>query len=175
MKISEIRIHLVHETRFSDKALAYVSVLLDDSFRVWDLRVIRGDRGPFVAMPSRKVMDRCEACEGRNPLDAQFCCWCGVRLAEERMDCFSCGGCGDGPDPEFACVKCRGKGTQKLYEDMFHPVSVVARRVLEGLVLVAYQDALIKRDKELAPVAETADNHECIGADCGFCVAGKGE
>ncbi|MEZ6068130.1 MAG: hypothetical protein R3B90_21000 [Planctomycetaceae bacterium] len=34
------------------------------SFR--DLKIIQGTRGPFVAMPSRKLMDRCRRCGCKN-------------------------------------------------------------------------------------------------------------
>lgn len=37
-----------------NKVCALASIVLDDCFAVHDLRVVNGDRGPFVAMPSLK-------------------------------------------------------------------------------------------------------------------------
>ena len=38
-----------------NKVCAIASIVLDDSFVVHDLRVVNGDKGLFVAMPSRKL------------------------------------------------------------------------------------------------------------------------
>ena len=36
---------------------AVVSITLDDEFAVHDIKVIEGDKGLFIAMPSRKTSD----------------------------------------------------------------------------------------------------------------------
>lgn len=38
-----------------NKVCAIASVVIDDQFVVHDLRVVNGDKGLFVAMPSRKL------------------------------------------------------------------------------------------------------------------------
>ena len=38
-----------------NKVVAIASIVLDDAFVVHDLRVVNGDKGLFVAMPSRKL------------------------------------------------------------------------------------------------------------------------
>lgn len=38
-----------------NKVCAIASVVLDDEFVIHDLRVVNGDKGLFVAMPSRKL------------------------------------------------------------------------------------------------------------------------
>ncbi|MDY0088490.1 MAG: septation regulator SpoVG [Coriobacteriia bacterium] len=38
-----------------NKVCAIASIVIDDSFVVHDLRVVNGDKGLFVAMPSRKL------------------------------------------------------------------------------------------------------------------------
>jgi len=38
-----------------NKVCAIASIVLDDSFVIHDLRVVNGDKGLFVAMPSRKL------------------------------------------------------------------------------------------------------------------------
>jgi stage V sporulation protein G len=38
-----------------NKVCAIASIVIDDQFVVHDLRVVNGDKGVFVAMPSRKL------------------------------------------------------------------------------------------------------------------------
>jgi stage V sporulation protein G len=53
MKVTEVRISLRNE----DRLKAYATITLDDCFVIRGLKVIRGDKGLFVAMPSRKLPD----------------------------------------------------------------------------------------------------------------------
>ncbi|MFN8549583.1 MAG: SpoVG family protein [Candidatus Eisenbacteria bacterium] len=50
MEITEIRVSL----REDDKLKAFVSITIDGCFVVRGLKVIRGGKGLFVAMPSRR-------------------------------------------------------------------------------------------------------------------------
>lgn len=52
MKITDVRVKSVGN---EGKLKAYVSVTFDDSFVVHNLKVIDGQSGIFVAMPSRKT------------------------------------------------------------------------------------------------------------------------
>ncbi|GAB4113397.1 MAG: septation regulator SpoVG [Candidatus Caldatribacteriota bacterium] len=52
MEITDVRVRKI-ETE--GKLRAYVSITFDDSFVVHDLRVIDGNKGMFVAMPSKKL------------------------------------------------------------------------------------------------------------------------
>lgn len=51
MKITKIAIRPVE----MNKVKALASITIDDEFVVHDLRVVEGERGFFVAMPSRKL------------------------------------------------------------------------------------------------------------------------
>ncbi len=53
MKITSVNVKKVEKegSRMKGKA----SVLIDDSFAVHDIRIIEGDNGLFIAMPSRKT------------------------------------------------------------------------------------------------------------------------
>src|SRR3990172_2593515 len=51
MKITKIAIRSVE----MNKVKALASITIDDEFVVHDLRVVEGERGFFVAMPSRKL------------------------------------------------------------------------------------------------------------------------
>lgn len=52
MKITDIRIRSV---QFSSKMKAVVSVTFDEAFVVHDMKVIEGQNGLFLAMPSRRA------------------------------------------------------------------------------------------------------------------------
>ncbi len=52
MKITDVRIR---KLRDEGKMKAVVSVTFDDAFVVHDIKIIEGQNGLFVAMPSRKV------------------------------------------------------------------------------------------------------------------------
>ena len=54
MKITDVRVRKVEgETRLKGVA----SITIDDAFAVHELRIIEGNEGLFVAMPSRKAAD----------------------------------------------------------------------------------------------------------------------
>jgi len=54
MKITDVRIRKVGK---EGKMKAIVSVTFNDEFVVHDIKIIDGDRGLFIAMPSRKTND----------------------------------------------------------------------------------------------------------------------
>lgn len=54
MKITDIRVRKVSK---QGKMRAVVSVTFDDEFVVHDIKVIEGERGLFIAMPSKKSAD----------------------------------------------------------------------------------------------------------------------
>ena len=53
MKITSVSIRKVEKEDSRMKGI--VSVLLDDSFAVHDIRIIEGEKGLFIAMPSKKT------------------------------------------------------------------------------------------------------------------------
>lgn len=53
MKITSVNVRKIEKENSRMKGIA--SVLLDDSFAVHDIRIIEGDNGLFIAMPSRKT------------------------------------------------------------------------------------------------------------------------
>jgi stage V sporulation protein G len=50
MEITQIRVFLVDE----EKLKAFVSIVFDDCFAVSDIKVIQGNHGLFVSMPSKR-------------------------------------------------------------------------------------------------------------------------
>ena len=54
MRITDVRVRKVAK---KGKMKAVVSITLDDEFVVHDIKVIEGEKGLFIAMPSRKASD----------------------------------------------------------------------------------------------------------------------
>lgn len=54
MNITDVRVRKVTK---DGKMKAVVSITIDDEFVVHDIKVIEGDKGLFIAMPSRKATD----------------------------------------------------------------------------------------------------------------------
>ena len=54
MQITDVRIRKVEK---EGKMKAVVSITIDEEFVVHDIKVIEGDKGLFIAMPSRKPAD----------------------------------------------------------------------------------------------------------------------
>ena len=54
MQITDVRVRKVSK---EGKMKAIVSITLDNEFVVHDIKVIEGEKGMFIAMPSRKAAD----------------------------------------------------------------------------------------------------------------------
>jgi len=123
MVITEVRIKLMEEN--NERLQAFCSVTLDDMFVIRDLKIIEGTKGSFVAMPSRKLTDRCPHCHAKNHLRARWCNQCGTRLDEDRAT--------RGAD-----------GRAKLHADIAHPINCGCREIIQGAVIKAYQDEKVR-------------------------------
>ena len=54
MQITDVRIRKVEK---EGKMKAVVSITIDQEFVIHDIKVIEGDRGLFIAMPSKRTAD----------------------------------------------------------------------------------------------------------------------
>lgn len=54
MQVTDIRIRSVEK---EGKMKAVVSITIDDEFVVHDIKIIEGEKGMFIAMPSRRASD----------------------------------------------------------------------------------------------------------------------
>ena len=54
MQITDVRVRQITK---EGKMKAVVSITLDDEFVIHDIKVIEGDKGLFIAMPSKKTSD----------------------------------------------------------------------------------------------------------------------
>jgi len=52
MELTSVRVHKIEKEGSRIKGIA--SVVIDDSFVIHDIKIIEGDNGLFIAMPSRK-------------------------------------------------------------------------------------------------------------------------
>lgn len=54
MQVTDVRVRKIAK---ESKMKAVVSITLDDEFVVHDIKIIEGDKGLFIAMPSKKASD----------------------------------------------------------------------------------------------------------------------
>jgi len=124
VEITEVRIKLMEDNSGSNERLqAFCSITFDDMFVIRDLKIIEGAKGYFVAMPSRKLTDRCPQCGTKNHLRSRFCNQCGTRLDENRA------------------IR-DADGRAKLHADIAHPINSMCREKIQGAVLASYADEL---------------------------------
>lgn len=126
MEITEVRIKLMEDPQ--ERLQAFCSITFDHSFVIRDLKIIEGAKGSFVAMPSRKLTDRCPQCHTKNQLRACFCNQCGARLKEERA------------------LK-NDEGRAKLYADIAHPINSRCREMIQREVIQAFKEEQIKAEQ----------------------------
>ena len=138
MEITEVRIKLMEDT--DDRLQGFCSITFDDCFVIRDLKIIEGQNGYFVAMPSRKVMARCHGCGDKNHLKARYCNNCGASL-------------------EPASAMDDGRGRPRLYVDIAHPINQRCRATIETACIQAYQAGL-EASKQPGYVPQDLDDFE---------------
>ena len=131
MQLSEIRINLCGSQ--GGRLKAFCSLTFDNALVVRDVKLIEGNDGLFLAMPSRKLCDRCRRCGEKNHLRARYCNNCGARLDENRH-------------LQYRNGNMNGNGHSmdrlKLHADIAHPINADTRLELERRVLLAFQEEL---------------------------------
>ena len=126
MEITEVKVKLMEEKK--DRLQAFCTITMDNEFVIRDLKIIEGAKGYFVAMPSRKLTDKCPKCSGKNQLRSKFCSDCGARLNENRA-----------PKDE--------RGRAKLHADIAHPINQACRERMQAKIVEAFK-AEMERAKE---------------------------
>jgi stage V sporulation protein G len=124
MEITEVRIKLMEASE--DRLRGFCSVTFDSCFVVRDLKIIDGNSGPFVAMPSRKLTSNCGKCRTKNHMRANYCNQCGQKLRQIKPQ--------QGAD-----------GRAKLYADIAHPINARCREMIQKRVIEE-----LKKEQELA-------------------------
>ncbi|MCA9130642.1 MAG: septation protein SpoVG family protein [Planctomycetales bacterium] len=115
--ITEVRIKLMEESE--DRLRAFCSITFDNCFVVRDLKIIEGTHGPFVAMPSRKLTQRCGRCGNKNYIRSNYCSNCGSKTRDKR----------NSSDEEYP---------NKLYADVAHPINQHCRDLIQNYVVQEY-------------------------------------
>jgi len=138
MVVTEVKIKLV--PRSDDKLLAFASITFDRCFVVRDIKIIQGNNTLFVAMPSRKITDRCAKCGCKNHLQAMHCNGCGQKLSANRTR----------PDD---------RGRAKLHADIAHPINMRCRQYIQEAILKEYAQEL-ERSKQPGYVPPSFDEFD---------------
>ena len=138
MQITDVRVKLAENQQ--ERLLAFCTLTIDHGFVIRDVKVIEGLKGPFVAMPSRKVMARCHGCGDKNHLKARYCNNCGASL-------------------EPASAMDDGRGRPRLYVDIAHPINQRCRATIETACIQAYQ-AELEASKQPGYVPQDLDDFE---------------
>ncbi len=138
VNITEVRIKLMEESE--DRLRAFCSITFDDCFVVRDLKIIEGSHGPFVAMPSRKLTNRCGRCGNKNHIRSNYCNNCGSKIRDPREHRDD-----DAPN--------------KLYADVAHPINQFCRDLIQHHVVEEYRLEL-ERAKLPGYVSRYDDSYE---------------
>lgn len=143
VEITEVKVKLIESK--ADRLLAFCSITFDNSFVVRDLKIIEGANGPFVAMPSRKVMERCPACGAKNHVRSRYCNECGASLNNNKNN----------------------KRT-KLHADIAHPINSECREIIQKKVLDAFaveKEKLARGETTVAKDMDDIDDSDASGAN----------
>jgi stage V sporulation protein G len=123
VQITEVRIKLVSD--IDDRLRAFCSITFDGEFVVRDLKIIQGQKGYFVAMPSRKIMEKCPRCSAKNDAKARYCNHCGAVLP-----------------PVLPAES--GSSRARAFADIAHPINSSCRERIESAVLAAFDEEQIR-------------------------------
>jgi stage V sporulation protein G len=134
---------------------AFCSLTFDDTFVVRDVKLIEGDDGLFLAMPSRKLADHCPTCGDKNHLRARYCNQCGNRLDEQRHLRYRSGNNAPAPAARGPAVPSR----LKLHADIAHPINASCRQRIEEDVFRAYWRE-VDRSKQPGYVPPSLDGED---------------
>ena len=138
MEITEVRIKLME--RSEDRLRGFCSVTFDNAFVVRDLKIIEGNHGPFVAMPSRKLTSHCQKCRSKNHLKAKYCNNCGTRQRSDEVTRDS-------------------DGRARLYADIAHPVNAKCREMIQSRIIEEFNEE-IERSKKPDYVSRYHDEYD---------------
>ncbi|MBU0571813.1 MAG: SpoVG family protein [Candidatus Omnitrophica bacterium] len=126
MKITEVRIF---PTKSRDGRLkAYAAMTFDDWFVVRNIKVIQGNGGLFVAMPSRKAMFVCPECGFKNVRGSKYCNDCGAALEQQT-------------EPE----ETPDAWKQNDHMDIAHPIKQECRIYIQDKILDAFNGEMKRK------------------------------
>lgn len=122
MEVSVVSVRLISSGRSALRAIC--DICIEDALMINGLKVIRGSRGYFVAMPSRKIDGKCPHCGKRNHFKARFCNYCGGQL------------------PNHQSSEENNWNNRRLHADIAHPINNSCRSQIQETVLRAFHSEL---------------------------------
>ena len=125
MVISEVRVFLKEGQ--DRKLKAYATVTFDNCFVVRNIKVIEGQKGLFVAMPSRKMKESCPKCRFKNVVRSKYCNNCGGNLETIVR-------------PAAKSPEEEASARQSEHKDIAHPITLEFRELIQKKVLDAFED-----------------------------------
>ena len=114
MKITEIR--MKPDSNPNSRVLAYCSITLDRMVVVHNIKVIMGEGGPFVSMPTTKHRQPCDKCEKKIDCGSNFCNCCGVENPHGKLE----------------------EPTRQFHE-VAHPITQACKDQLHSVILETYR------------------------------------
>jgi stage V sporulation protein G len=146
MHLTDIRIKLCESQNQNNRLKAFCALTFDNTFVIRDVKLIEGNDGLFLAMPSRKLADHCPRCGDKNHLRARFCNNCGGHLDENRYQRYQNG-------------NGNGHSRLKLHADIAHPINAECRQAIERDVVTAFHDE-VERSKQPGYVPPSLDGED---------------
>ncbi|MFC1631643.1 septation protein SpoVG family protein [Candidatus Omnitrophota bacterium] len=130
MEITEVRIFLRDNP--ATKLRAYATITFDNAFVVRNIKVIEGNKGLFVAMPSRRIEEPCPKCGAKNSLRSKHCNQCGSQLPQREST---------QPGDSHTHTEGHGedKGRRSEHRDIAHPINMETREYIQKKILEAYE------------------------------------
>ena len=138
MEITEVRVSL--RDGGNRKLKAYATITFDNAFVVRNVKVIEGNKGLFVAMPSRKMRESCPKCNFKNAIRSKFCNQCGSSLPQVERK----------PQVEGE------RAQQSEHRDIAHPITLECREYIQKKVLEAYEAENKTPSSKEAPPRQSA-------------------
>ncbi|NQT95674.1 MAG: septation protein SpoVG family protein [Candidatus Omnitrophica bacterium] len=141
MDITEVRIF---KRNSEDKKLkAFATITFDNCFVVRNIKVIEGNKGLFVAMPSRKIKEACPKCAFKNPARSKYCGQCATAMPAA-------------PPPATSDDR---NQRQSEHRDIAHPITAECREMIQKKVLEAYE---VEEDSPAVqrPAPEATPSHK---------------
>jgi stage V sporulation protein G len=135
MEITEVKV--VPKEGPDKKLKAYATLMFDNCFVVRNVKVIKGTKGLFVAMPSRKMRESCPKCNYKNAVRSRFCNQCGSSL------------------PVRDTRPVEGEVRQSEHKDIAHPITLECREYIQKKVLEAYEAELKNSPRDAYTPRET--------------------
>ena len=129
MEITEVRMFLRDNP--ATKLRAYATITFDNAFVVRNIKVIEGNKGLFVAMPSRRIEEPCPKCGAKHSLRSKYCSQCGSQLPQKEAAPAQESAGGATPEERT--------GRRSEHRDIAHPINMETREYIQKKILEAYE------------------------------------